>query len=172
MKGYKLTRADGTTTGGGNVCQWWPGVRHEAKGPATGPLCSSSWIHFYESPLLAVLHNPIHADYRDPILWEIETDGAVKSEGHMKSGARGVTTTCRIPLPQIETKHKIAYAILCALEVFDAPAFRTWAENWLSGADRTDKAEAAEAAAWAAWAAAARKPLDLIAIAQKALEIV
>ena len=51
---------------------------------------------------------------------------------------------------------KIAFGILCALEVYKDEKFRTWADSWLSGSDRSyDAAKSAESMAWAAAEAAA-----------------
>jgi len=54
----------------------------------------------------------------------------------------------------LTTDQRIAFAIYCALGVYDAPGFAEWAEGWLSGRDRS-RASAAAAAADAAYAYAA-----------------
>lgn len=113
--------------------------------------------------------------------------------------------TYKIP-EELPTKTRIAFAILCAIEVYPDIAFHRWATKWLSGEDRrksaarvaeariwssgeTENDLCAESAAWAAesatngakrahWAihaaleasAARWKPLDLIVIAEKAME--
>ena len=54
---YKLTNAQGYTRNG---THWNVGVKHEIAKElrdCTKPLCSSSYIHAYENPLVAVLMN-------------------------------------------------------------------------------------------------------------------
>jgi len=110
-------------------------------------LCSEGWIHAYEHPLLAVLHNPIHGNY-DPKtmhLWECKTtDKKPKRDGQLKLGVRNLTTIKQISIPAITITQRISYGILCAKEVCTEAVWNKWADNWLSGKDRT------EAAAWVA----------------------
>ena len=62
---------------------------------------------------------------------------------------------------------KVAFGILCSLEVCQSPEYRRWAEDWLSGTDRSARAaraawaaaRAAARAAWAAWAAETRQQI-------------
>jgi len=130
MKLYKLTRPDGTAYGG---AQWGEGVTIETSGE--GELCGPGYTYWYTHPLLAVILNPIHAAYTDPVLWEGEGE-VVKSDG-LKVGCKRATTIRRIPLPQVTTEQRIRFAILCALEVCRKPEFVAWAKAWLSGADRS-----------------------------------
>lgn len=131
MKAYKLTDKNGKTK---NNTQWGENVRHEVVGNGQR-LCSDGWIHFYQHPLLAVLLNPLHANFDDPILWEGITDGELLHES-LKSGAKGFTTQKQIPLPKITTNQKIAFAILCAKKVCSSNVWNTWADNWLNNIDR------------------------------------
>ena len=142
---YKLTDRDGQTWGG---TQWGPGVSHSGTGE--GELCGPGWIHAYEHPLVAVLMNPIHADFKNPRLWEAEGKIAIR-DGQLKCGCKTLTTIREIPLPSITTEMRVRFAILCAKEVCASySAWNAWADRWLSGEDRS------EAAAEAAWAAAYR----------------
>ncbi|MGA7524525.1 MAG: hypothetical protein WBW84_18890, partial [Acidobacteriaceae bacterium] len=141
MKAYKLTDENGQTMG---HTQWAPGVTHTA--PGTGDLCSSGWIHTYSHPLLAVLLNPVHADFIRPKLWECEVSGASKDDCGLKQGWESVTTVREIPLPVVSVEQRVRFAILCAKEVYQEPEFILWADRWLTGEDRSP---------WAAWAAAA-----------------
>ena len=147
MKCYKLTDEKGRTRGG---TQWGPGVTHEA--PGTGELCSSGWIHCYDSPLVAVLMNPIHANIANPRLWECEADGAALDDHGLKRGVQRLTTVREMPLPAVTTEHRVRFAILCASRVCDDPAWLAWSAGWMANEDRS---EAAARAAWAAAAAAA-----------------
>ena len=177
---YKLTTSDFKTRKGEyNECLWGEGVTHSGTG--TGDLCSPGYVHAYTDPLLAVFLNPIHADLHDPVLWECEGE-VVKNDRGLKVGCVSLTTTRRIELPAVTTEQRVKFALLCALEVYDDPAFAAWARSWLSGEDRSEKsavaagARAAVAAgaraavaAWAAWGAAAAAEIDLIALARKAV---
>ena len=145
---YKLTDSCGKTR---NDTQWGPGVSHSGTGE--GELCGPGWIHAYEHPLVAVLMNPIHADFQNPRLWESEGEVGLR-DGQLKCGCKTLTTVREIPLPSITTEMRVRFAILCAKEVCASySAWNAWADRWLSGEDRS---EAAAEAAWAAQAAAAQ----------------
>jgi len=145
---YKLTDKDDRTQGG---CQWGPGVEHSGTGE--GELCGPGWIHAYEHPLLAILHNPIHANF-DPTtmhLWECEGEIS-KRDGQIKCGCKTLRTIREMPVPAVTLEQRVKYAILCALKVNTDAGFSAWAAAWLSGQDRTG--QSAERMAWAARAAA------------------
>ena len=173
---YKLTDENGYTYGG---CQWGKGVEHLAAG--TGELCGPGWLHAYTDPLLAVLLNPIHANFRNPRLWEAEGDVGKEDDG-LKVGCTRLKTIREIPLPAVSLEARVRFGILCSKHTYEDPAWNAWADKWLSGEDQTKAeaweawaatrgataaseavaaaargataaAEAAEAAAWAAWAA-------------------
>lgn len=155
---YKLTTQQGTTH---NDYQWSlpkgkrPGKWHKTDG--RGGLCGPGWLHFYHHPLLAVLLNPIHADIKDPILWEVEVDGEQLDDNGLKGGATKMRLVRRIELPTFSTVQCTAFGILCALEVCKEKSFVAWANKWLGGNDRSAEAAwvAEAAAAWAARAARA-----------------
>ena len=148
MKLYKLTDGDGKTR---NDTQWGPGVSHSSTGE--GELCGPGWIHAYEHPLIAVLMNPLHADFKNPRLWEAEGEIAIR-DGQLQCGCKTLTTIREIPLPEITAEMRVRFAILCAKDVCAYLAWNAWADRWLSGEDRTQAAaEAARVEAWAAWAA-------------------
>ena len=150
---YKLTDQDGyTRRGKSNQCLWGEGVSHSGTGE--GDLCGPGFVHAYEHPLLAVLLNPIHANLSNPRLWEAKGKIA-KSEGQLKCGCVTLTTVKEIVLPTVTNEQRIRFAILCAKEVCTDKAWNLWADNWLSGKDRT--AEAARAAWTAAQAAEAAR---------------
>jgi hypothetical protein len=146
---YKLTDGDGKTR---NDTQWGPGVSHSGTGE--GGLCGPGWIHAYENPLIAVLLNPIHADFQNTRMWEAEGDVGLR-DGQLKCGCATLTTIREIPLPEITTEMRVRFAILCAKDVCACSAWNAWADKWLSGKDRS-AAAAAAAAAMAAYDAAAR----------------
>lgn len=188
MKAYKLTDENGVTFGG---TKWGEGVMHEANG--LGELCGPGWLHYYDDPVLAVMLNPLHADFGNPLLWEAEAEGQIKSDNGLKFGCTKLTTVKRIDLPAVTTTQRVRFAILCAKQVCIDPAWNVWADKWLSREDRAEAAWAtaawataakraaetwaARAEAWAAWAAAERAAaaeaqpcqLDLKAIAREAM---
>ena len=143
---YKLTDQNMQTYNG---CKWVLGEEKTTSGE--GELCGPGWLHCYSDPLLAVLLNPIHADYENPRLFRAHVGGTSKPDHGLKSGYTKMTLIEEIPVPAISTAQRVRFAILCAMKVYQDPGFVQWGENWLSGKDRS--AEAAEAA-WAAWAAA------------------
>ena len=149
MKLYKLTDQNAQTMNG---TQWGPGVTHETDG--TGSLCGPGWLHAYEHPLLAVLFNPIHADFYSPRMFDAEGSGASLRDEQLKIGVTSLTTIREIPFPEITIEHRVKFAIMCALNVCSGPGFISWANSWLDGTDRS--AEAADAAAKAseAWVSA------------------
>ncbi len=60
---YKLTAYLGRTRAGeDNELTWAVGVEHKTAGTGTR-LCTADVIHAYEHPLIAVLMNPLHADF-------------------------------------------------------------------------------------------------------------
>lgn len=156
---YKLTTHDRLTRAGEeNETQWGPGIEHTA--PGIGNLCTSGWLHAYEHLLVAVLMNPVHANIKKPRLWEAEGDVGPR-EGSLKCGCRRLRTIRELPLPVITREQCVRAAIYLAGSVFgdDCPEWSSWADGWLSGADRgrvaARAAAVARAAAWAAeWAAA------------------
>ena len=149
MTTYKLTRQDNTTFGG---CLWGEGVTHETDG--IGGLCGAGWLHAYSHPLIAVFMNLIHAGIENPKLWECLGEGRCLDDNGLKCGFTRLTTVREIQLPEVTTVQRVAFGILCAMEVCKDPEWTAWANNWLGGADRTS--DTARAAAYAVADAAAR----------------
>lgn len=164
---YKLTDENGKTRPGEyNETQWEKGIEHSAKGAPEQNLCSNGWIHAYESPLLAVLFNPIHANFENPILWEAEGEIG-KTDGGLKCGVRQLKVLQKIQLPKITTQQRVAFSILVVYELIERkilpsiPIWEEWSKDWLAGKNRA--ARAADAAR------AAAQPINFLAIAQKAI---
>jgi len=136
MKLYKLTTQDDLTRKGEtNETQWGPGVTHYAK-PGNGFLCSDYYIHAYESPLVAIVMNYIHACIPDPKLWEAEGEVA-KRDGQLKCGCKSLTTIREIPCPTITLTQRVEIAIRCAMLVCSDKDWNIWSQKWLSGEDRS-----------------------------------
>jgi hypothetical protein len=152
MKVYKLTTRNNTTR---NNFRWIVGEWAPELSGKDG-LCSNTMYHWYHDPLLAVLLNSIHADLKDPILWEAEAAGTIMDDEGLKGGSTTMHIVKQMELPIVSTTQRVAFAILCALEVHQGTEFVKWATNWLSGENRTYAAAAAAAdtAAYAARAAA------------------
>ena len=107
---------------------------------------------------------PLHGPARNYVrAHEVECD--IVARDGCKAGAKSLTVGHRVPLPEITVPQRIAVAIILAWPLGSA-FWRTWAERWLSGADRTpESARAAmassaaevEAAWWAARASRASR---------------
>ena len=165
-----------------NGFQWELGKKEVIKTKG-GELCSDSFFHCYEHPLLAVLLNSMHANIKNPRLFLIEVGGENKEDNGLKCGFKEMTLIEEIKLPEISINQKIAFGILCALEVYKEESFVKWANNWLNNVDRSKTSANAAAAAdayanyayaaayvaYSAYADAAYANLDLISIAKKAL---
>ena len=149
---YMLTDKNGNTR---DNTHWEVGTTHEATGDLSQGLCSNAYIHVYDDPLIAVIMNRRHASFTEPILWRCEVSGDSLVES-LKSGYRVVTMLERVELPILSKEQLIAFIILCSLKVYKVELYVKWAENWLSGKDRSrGSAAAADAAADAAVTAAA-----------------
>jgi hypothetical protein len=142
---YKFTDSNLTTQ---NNTQWVLGEWKETNG-IQQELCNSSWLHAYEDIYVAAFMYLAHVNYSNPRFFKAEGDGAFLSDG-TKCGVTKLRLVEEIPLPTITTKQSVKIAILCALEVYHEASFVTWANNWLSGKDRSENA------AWAVARAAAR----------------
>jgi hypothetical protein len=157
---YKLTDQDMRTHNG---FQWTLNKEETASGE--GNLCGPGFLHAYTDPLLAILLNPIHADIKSPRLFK-GTGTVSKTDNGLKIGCTKITLTEEMELPVVTTNQRIAFGILCAKQVYNNQAWNHWADNWMSGKDRTARAaraaaraaaeEAARAAAWEAAEEAAR----------------
>jgi len=167
---YKLTNQEMQTYNG---FQWELGKWYEINNlDENEDLCSPYWFHFYHHPLLAVLLNTAHADIDNPRLFEIEIDGLQKDDNGLKGGCTRMKLAKEIELPEITTEQRVKFAIYCALEVYDDSSFVQWANDWLSGKDRsaTTAAEAASAARAVAWVASAARATTAAEAATTAAE--
>ncbi len=118
MKLYKLTDENGQSRGS---MKWGAGITNTAK-YGEPVLCTDTVLHAYTDPLLAVMLAPIHVDWKNPRMWEAEGDVVVR-EYDLKVGCKTLTTITEMPLPVVTTEQRVKFAILCALEVYDDPAF-------------------------------------------------
>ena len=169
MKVYKLFKPDMTTYEG---YEWKVGRRETilSRGKC---LCSRDVFHGYRSPELAVLLNPIHANYNPAVLFVCEVPKIVVDDG-TKIGFKSCVPLNRVSMPEVTTIISVTFGILSVLAVSKDKNFKKWAHNWLSGKNRSSGA-AAYAAAYAAAPAAAHaadghagQKLDLGSIAKQA----
>src|SRR4051812_8233689 len=130
---YKLTSQDNKTY---NDTLWGEGISHQTDG--AGGLCGPGWLHFYYSPKLAVLLNPIHGNIKNPKLWECEASGKFLDNQGLKGGCTHLTTLKQIDLPEFNKEQRVKFAILCSKKVFDGKSevWDNWSGNWLNGTDR------------------------------------
>ena len=157
---YKLTNRDSQTY---NQCQWGKNVTHTA--PGNGILCSRAWLHAYTHPLLALLFNPIHANFAALHLWECKGTVGITDHG-LKVGCTTLTTLRRLPVPPITPVNRTAFGIGCVYNVYRDTAWREWARCWVLNIDRS--ADAADAAARAACAARAARAACAVDAAEAA----
>ena len=171
MKKYKLTDQSMRTHNG---FQWELGKEVITDGDSE-ELCNEHWLHYYHHVLLAVLLNSIHADIDNPRLFEVKALGKHLNDNGLKGGCTKMTLVKEIELPEITLNQQIAFAILCSLEVYKEPSYVKWANDWLSGVNRTasaarnaatDAADADDAARYAAARYAATDAADAAAAAR------
>lgn len=117
----------------------------------------------YETPLLAAMMRPVHPGAG--MAWAVS--GRVMSQDGLRHWLDPQTIAAAGPAeePYVGPSERIAFAILCARSVYGEEPFATWADNWLSGRDRTTETalrtlrpvtpcDRAYAAHWAVMAAA------------------
>ena len=135
---YKLTKQDLTTYAN---TKWVLNEWKETSG--NGELCTGGWLHCYTSPLLSILLNPIHANITNPKLFKCEVEGKYLGDYGRKEGWTRMRIIEEIEVPQLSEINKIAFGILCALEVYKNKKFVLWANNWLENKDRSKESAAA-----------------------------
>ena len=156
---YKLVTQDYKTMKGTSKEMDWSDCAWKEATGFSSKLCSSGVIHSYESLEIALFMNPSHANIVKPRLLEVECENLLAKDG-TKAGykrMRKIREICSFKEPTIT--QRIAFGILCALQVYTEPGFCLWAKAWLLGKNRgwkaaSDAAYAAYAADAAAYAAA------------------
>jgi len=134
---YKLVTQDYKTRKGFlNETDWSDSSWKYVTG--TGGLCSSGVFHAYDSPEIALFMNPIQANIVKPRLLEVECDKFVASD-LTKVGYKKMRRIKELFFREPSVIQKVAFGILCALQVYDEPSFVVWANSWLSGKNRVVK---------------------------------
>jgi hypothetical protein len=134
MQLYKLTDSEGYTR---NNTHWDVGVTHSLEVKLNPQLCSRDVLHAYTSPLLAALMYPAHTDFTNPLCFTV--DGEIAVTDGTKVGCFSLTVTGTFELPELSLTQRIAFGILCTLELLSGKdkKFTQWAEKWLSNEDRS-----------------------------------
>ncbi len=148
---YKITDKNLQTH---EKCQWVVGEEKVITDSGNN-LCSHDVFHFYDSPELAVLLNPIHANYKNGFkLWEIECDEVIHDR--LKGGSKRQTLKKEIAIPVLTVEQRIKFLILCAKKIakYKSKGWNLWADKWLSGEDISANA------AWAAETAASAESAE------------
>jgi len=131
MIAYKLMNQDFTTHKGFK----WEIGKKETIDIRGNELCSDQVFHAYKSPELAVIFNPIHAEYKNPLLVKIECD--IVADDGLKIGSKWQTPLELVTLPNITQREKIVFAILCAKSVSHLllnpiEAWDKWSNDYLN----------------------------------------
>ena len=171
---YKLTTQDLTTHRG---YQWTLGEWSETSGE--GELCGPGFLHAYSDPYLAAFMNPHHADIECPRFFRAEGRKKLDDRG-MKCGYSQMRIMEELPAIEPTLEQKVEFGIRCALAVCSDEKFVKWANEWLSGEDRTESSAyasadyayaAADYASYYAADYAAAYAADLIAIAHQVMGV-
>ena len=144
QKYYKLLSQEMTSH---NDTKWEIGTTITILKPGK-EMCTDQVLHCYNHPLLAVFLNPIHADIKNPLLFEIKVDEIVNSDG-LKFASKSQTLLKEISLPEISTDQRIASSIKIAKTVYKDEKWNEWADKWLSGEDHSITPAANAAALYA-----------------------
>ena len=177
MKKYKITNQDMTTYAD---CKWEIDVKKEIAIPGN-TLCSDQVFHFYDSPEIAVLLNPIFYNYKNYRMWEI--DGDEVSHDGLKGGSKWQTLVREVPVPIIAPEKKIQIAILLTYKIAKCtiPEWNKWADAYLSGDDRSAGilvglsfawAESAARTVWTAWTESAESAETIRIILKEIVDII
>jgi len=134
---YKLTDLKMRTCNG---FQWELGKWYETTGE--GELCSPSWLHFYSDPLVGMFLNPVHAGIENPRLFRAEVEGKFLDDNGTRCGYSRARLIEELPVPQISPVQRVRFAIFCVKEVYKEKKWNEWADNWLSGKNRTEESAA------------------------------
>ena len=145
---YKLTRPDGTTYG---EFQWEPGKLYRF--PGGGELCTAAYAHGYRTPAMAVLMNPMHANFDSYVLWRGE--GVVEIDDGTKVGLTECVLHKQIEAPLLTIEQRVEFGLRCAMLVCADPTWLWGANAWLNYTDSAAGAAAMSKSAHMAGSAAA-----------------
>ena len=132
MRFYKLLTQDMTSH---NDTKWELNIPITVTKEGT-EMCTDQVLHCYNHPLLAIVLNPIHADIKNPRLFEIEVDKIVNTDG-LKYASKQQTLIKEITIPEISIEQKLEFAIRVTQLILKDTKWNSWADNWLNNTDRT-----------------------------------
>lgn len=127
---YKLLTQRNMSHG---LTYWDYSITHHTSGQ--GGLCGPGWLHCYTSPLLAVMLNPLHANFNNPRLYKVWVSGKHKSDMGLKEGWTMMRLHSRMKLPRVSRRQRMAFAILCLLQLPSVrrnKPFVDWVHAWLN----------------------------------------
>ena len=78
--------------------------------PGKGELCTAGWIHCYDGLELALLMNHIHANFQNPLAFEIETRGRTLNDHGRKRGVESARLIRRLSRPKITREMRFGFA--------------------------------------------------------------
>lgn len=96
--------------------------------------------HYFPHPLLACMFkNYYYYGYKDNSkLYEVVPSGWA-TEGPIRYSVTNAALVKELEISEVTLIQKVAFSILCTLEVCEDPAFIDWAKKWLSGEDRSEE---------------------------------
>lgn len=130
---YKLTNEHDCSF---SATQWGNYITHTAPGQKEGKvLCSNCWLHAYTHPVIAILLNPIHANFYKPNLWLcggkakiVDLDGKV--------GCIELTTQKKMIPPVISDITTLCWGMACLSKVYEEVYYQQWCGNWIGSIER------------------------------------
>jgi len=94
-----------------------------------GEIVSQNIWECADSPLLAVMINPLHTECVRPRLFELR--------GIFKDKNICLNRIGEIDIPEVSAEQKLAFAMYCVRTLSPEHAFAAWVERWLANIDRS-----------------------------------
>jgi hypothetical protein len=129
MTRYLLTNADHTTWRGNQIDTG----RSVFSSNSENNVIATNADELGDSPLVAIMLNPWHAQIDQQKMLEIEISqiDVVKNDPHINLLVR------ESELPSVTTDQKIVFGLMVIQEVYQKSVFNEWADGWISGSDRS-----------------------------------
>ena len=129
MASYLLANAENNTWRGSRIL---PG--HSVfSSKADNNIVTRNAFEFGDSPLVAIMLNPWHAELDSPKMLEFQFSqvALVKDDPRINMQVREIET------PSVTTDQKIVFALMVLTEVYENESFMQWAKHWICGSDRS-----------------------------------
>jgi len=129
MTRYLLTNADHSTWRGSQIGTG----RSIFRSNAENNVINKNADELGDSPLVAIMLNPWHAQIDQQKMLEIEFSqiDVVKNDPRVNMLVR------ETELPSVTTDQKIVFGLMVIQEVYQNTVFNKWADGWISGSDRS-----------------------------------